>query len=194
MGTTQIVRAQPGHTSDRVIHAWSAAHMVTRRSVAAACLTAIAPAVLLPGQIATRVALVATGVMLALAALVDVHEQKLPNRLLAVALMFTIAGALASLQLAVMVRCAAGLLLGGGLLLLVRLVRGVGMGDVKMAGVVGASVASFHLLAAPAAIAVAAFSASAFAVATRRQRLVLGPALWLGWASTLLTLAMRWWA
>jgi hypothetical protein len=68
------------------------------------------------------------------------------------------------------------------------------MGDVKMAGVVGASTASFHLLAAPAAIAVAAFAASAYAVAARRQRLVLGPALWLGWASALLTVTLRWWS
>ena len=194
MGTTQTVRARPTLTTDRVLHAWLAAHRDTRRIVTAACLTAAALALMLPGPLAIRGALVASGVLLALAALVDLHEQKLPNRLLASALVVTVAGAVASLQLAVVARCVAGLLLGGGLLLLVRLVRGVGMGDVKMAGVVGASVASFHLLGAPIAIAVAAFSASAYAVATRRQRLVLGPALWFGWASTLVTLALRWWA
>ena len=192
MGTIQTERAQPTFTADRVIDAWAAAGRATRRSLAAACLTTGALAVLLPGPTVTRGALVVSGVLLAMAALVDLHEQRLPNRLLAGALAATTAGALASLQPAVVARSVAGLLLGGGLLLLVRLVRGVGMGDVKMAGVVGASTASFHLLAAPAAIAVAAFSASVLAVATRRQRLVLGPALWLGWASTLLTVALRW--
>jgi len=194
MGTIDTVRAQPALTADRVSEAWAAAHVVTRRSLAAACLTAAGLALLLPGPLVTRVALVATGVLLAVAALVDVHERKLPNHLLVSALAIAIAGALARFDAAALARTGAGLLVGGGLLLLVRLVRGVGMGDVKMAAVVGASTGSFHLLAAPAAVAVAAFAASAYAVAARRQRLALGPALWFGWASTLLTVALRWWA
>jgi prepilin signal peptidase PulO-like enzyme (type II secretory pathway) len=194
MATIERVRAQPAVTADRVSEAWASAHTVTRRCVLAACLTSGGLAVLLPGPLVTRVALLLTGVLLAIAALVDVHEHKLPNRLLASALAVTVAGSLATFEAATIVRTGAGLLIGGGLLLLVRLVRGVGMGDVKMAGVVGASTASFHLLAAPAAIAVAAFAASAYAVAARRQRLVLGPALWLGWASALLTVTLRWWS
>ena len=194
MGTIDTVRVQPALTAERVIAAWAAAHAVTRRSLAAACLTAGGLALLLPGPLVTRVALVATGVLLAIAALVDVHERKLPNRLLASALAITIAGSLSTLDAAAVARTVAGLLVGGGLLLLVQLVRGVGMGDVKMAGVVGASTGTFHLLAAPAAIAVAAFTASAYAVAARRQRLALGPALWLGWAVALLTVALRWWS
>ena len=84
------------------------------------------------------------------------------------------------------------MLLGGGLMLLVRLTRGVGMGDVKMAAVVGASAGAVALMAAPVALAVASFAGATFGVITRRQRLPLGPALWLGWAVALGACAAGW--
>jgi leader peptidase (prepilin peptidase) / N-methyltransferase len=185
-------RAQPAPTAGRVSEAWNDAHRVTRVSLTACCVTTAALGCLLPGPLVIRLAVIATGVSLALAALVDVHERKLPNRLLAASIATTLAGAAATLDAAVVARCVAGSLVGGGLLLVVRLVRGVGMGDVKMAGAVGASAGSFHVLAAPAAIAVAAFAASAYAVAASRQRLALGPWLWFGWAVSLLAIAVRW--
>jgi prepilin signal peptidase PulO-like enzyme (type II secretory pathway) len=62
------------------------------------------------------------------------------------------------------------------------LIRGVGMGDVKMAAVIGASAGSVAPIAAPCALAITAVVAAIYGAATRRPTLALGPALWLGWA------------
>lgn len=67
-------------------------------------------------------------------------------------------------------------------MLVVHLSRGVGLGDVKLAAVVGASCGTSALAAAPLAIAVAAIAAAATGLLTRRTRLPLGPSLWAGWA------------
>ena len=77
-------------------------------------------------------------------------------------------------------------------MLFVRLARGVGMGDVKMAGVVGASVGPIALFAAPVAVAVAALVAGTYGLVAGRRRLPLGPALWLGWAVSLAAAATGW--
>ena len=58
----------------------------------------------------------------------------------------------------------------------------LGLGDVKLAAVVGASCGTSALAAAPLAIAVAAIAAAATGLLTRRTRLPLGPSLWAGWA------------
>ena len=87
-----------------------------------------------------------------------------------------------------------GMAVAAGLMLLVRLARGVGMGDVKMASVVGASVGAVTngLLAAPIAIAVAALAAATYGLMARRQRLAMGPSLWLGWASAFAFVSIGW--
>lgn len=123
--------------------------------------------------------------MLALAALVDVHEYRLPNQLLATASLLLLGSVVLSRDALLMRDSLVGAILGGGLMLLVRLSRGVGMGDVKMACIVGASVgiAARTLFAAPIAIALAAFSAAVFGLLARRRRLALGPSLWFGWAA-----------
>ena len=127
----------------------------------------------------------AVGVVLALAALVDVHEHRLPNQLLATASLFVLGGVVLSRDALLLRNSLVGMTFGGGLMLLVRLSRGVGMGDVKMACIVGASAgaATSTLLVAPIAIAIAAFSAAVFGLLAKRRRLALGPSLWLGWAA-----------
>ena len=127
------------------------------------------------------------GALLATAALVDAHERRLPNRLLAVALACALGGAALSVDGGVVLDALIGMTVGGGLLLCVRLTRGVGMGDVKMAAVVGASVGASTtvLLAAPSAIAIAAFVAAIYGHIANRRRVPLGPFLWLGWAATI---------
>jgi leader peptidase (prepilin peptidase)/N-methyltransferase len=148
--------------------------------------------------------------LLAAAALVDTCEHKLPNRLMSGALFVALVGAALPRHGPVLAAAVVGAVSAGGLMLLVRLARGVGMGDVKMAAVVGASVAgaagamaatgsgrptelwSAALLAPPLAIALAAFAAAAWGLLTRRQRLPLGPALWLGWLLTLSAGAFGW--
>jgi leader peptidase (prepilin peptidase)/N-methyltransferase len=129
----------------------------------------------------------AVGVFLAIAALVDAHEHRLPNQLLAAASMVVGVGVILSREVTVLCNSLIGMVVAGGLMLMVRLSRGVGMGDVKMAGVVGASVGAGTgtLFAAPIAIALAAFAAAVFGLIANRRRLALGPSLWFGWAAAL---------
>jgi leader peptidase (prepilin peptidase)/N-methyltransferase len=131
------------------------------------------------------------GVSLASAALVDVHEQRLPNSLLAIG---AVAGVVAAVADRVLGGAFVGLAVAGGLMLLVRLTRGVGMGDVKMAGVVGLATAEAGLVAAPIAVAIAALTAGVVGAVAGRTRLPLGPSLWLGWALALVLPIGRWWS
>ena len=103
------------------------------------------------------------------------------------AVVTSLGGALLSVTRSVVVEAAAGMVIAGALMLSVRLARGVGMGDVKMAAVVGASVgaSTTTVLAAPIAIAIAAFIAATYGFRANRRRLPLGPSLWLGWAAAL---------
>ena len=192
MTSIETLRVAPAGTTDRVVAAWADAHPVTRRAVAAACVTSAALGSAVSAPTTVRWSIAVVGVVLAVAAMVDVQEHKLPNRLLLGALTSVTVGVLATSNVALAVSVALGMLLAGGLMLLVRLTRGVGMGDVKMAAVVGASVGAVELMAAPIAVAVAAFAAASFGVITRRQRLPLGPALWLGWAVALGACAAGW--
>ena len=192
MTSIETLRVAPAGTTDRVVAAWADAHPVTRRAVAAACVTSAALGSAVSAPTTVRWSIAVVGVVLAVAAMVDVQEHKLPNRLLLGALTSVTVGVLATSNVALAVSMAVGMLLAGGLMLLVRLTRGVGMGDVKMAAVVGASVGAVELMAAPIAVAVAAFAAASFGVITRRQRLPLGPALWLGWAVALGACAAGW--
>jgi len=162
----------------------------------AACATAVCLGTTLPAPLPARWAAAVTGALLALAALVDLREHKLPNRLLGGALAVSGLGssvvALGAGQLEWVVRAFLGLLLAGGLMLLVRCTRGVGMGDVKMAGVVGASCGGVSLVAAPLAIATAALLAAGYGLLARRTHLPLGPALWAGWATVMVAMAAGW--
>ena len=148
-----------------MLGAWSAAHPVTQRASVAACVTSVGLGALLPLDVPVAVGIALCGAVLAAAALVDLHEHKLPNRLLAVALAAAVVGVAAAGEPALVGRAVIGLLLGGGLMLLVRLSRGVGMGDVKMAAVVGASTAPVSTVAAPLAIALAALGGGRLRVA-----------------------------
>ena len=192
MHTIDTLRAEPVLTADRVIAAWVAAGPGIRGALLCACCARTAVGITMPSPPAVRLAAAVTGLLLALAALVDLREHKLPNRLLAVAFLVTAAGALSALDGGLVVSALLGMVLAGGLLLLVRLGRGVGMGDVKMAAVVGASTGSVALVAAPVAIAVAAASAGVFGLLAGRTRLPLGPALWAGWAVALAGCAAGW--
>jgi len=184
-------RDNPLNTAERVAQAHGAASPLTRRAWAVACLTSCTVAAAFDGPLTARVSTCVTGVLLATAALVDVHELRLPNRLLASA--FT-AALLAAAANGALGRSLLGALVAGGLMLIVALARSVGMGDVKMAGVVGAGVAQVQLVVAPVAIAVAALAAATAGVVLGRSRLPLGPALWLGWAVALAVPVGRWFA
>ena len=192
MPMLESLRVTPACTTDRVFAAWAGAHTVLRRAVLAACVTSAALCSVVPAPTAVRFSIAAAGVVLAIAAMVDVREHKLPNRLLLGALAAVVAGVLMAAFVGVIVTATVGMLLGGGLMLLVYLTRGVGMGDVKMAGVVGASVGAVELRAVPVSIAVAAIVAATYGLVAHRQRVPLGPALWLGWAVSLAASAAGW--
>ena len=95
---------------------------------------------------------------------------------------------------ALALRSVVGALLAGSVVALVAVSRGVGMGDVKMAGVVGASVGGLDWRAPLVAVAIAAALAAAYGAATRQQRVAFGPALWLGWMSVLIGFSTGWWS
>lgn len=181
------------NTAERIQRAWWHAHPVVRRATAAAFATSVVVPMVWSAHWWLRLVVAATGVLLALAALVDVHELKIPNRLLALAALVALAGPVALHDRVVLIRVLVGSAVAGGALLVVGVRRGVGMGDVKMGGVVGGSVGSAALLAAPIAIAIAALCAAVFGALTRRRRVALGPALWVGWALTLMFFSTGWW-
>lgn len=186
-GRRRSCRVPVRSTGDRVLAAWHHSRSLARHSLLAACATSVAVVTSLRVSTIVAVATTVVGILLAAAALVDAHERRLPNRLLAVALACVLGGAVLSVNGGVVLNALIGMTVGGGLLLCVRLTRGVGMGDVKMAAVVGASVgaSTTAVLAAPSAIAIAAFSSATYGYIASRRRVPLGPFLWLGWAATL---------
>lgn len=193
MRPDETVRARPVLTTDRVVVAWVEAQPVVRRAVVAATVTAAVLGSALPVPYPVRWSVAVVGAVLALAALVDVREHKLPNRLLGAGMVVVFAGVLSTATSANLMSAIWGMALAGGLMLIVRVARGVGMGDVKMAAVVGASTgAAAVVVAAPLAIAIAALVGAMYGVLASRQRLPLGPALWAGWAISLAAFASGW--
>jgi leader peptidase (prepilin peptidase)/N-methyltransferase len=142
------------------------------------------------GHPSTRLAGAAVGALLAAAAVVDVRDHRLPNRLVGAAFVAALGGAATSGDAAV-AAAAVGALLAGGLLLGVYLSRGVGMGDVKAAAAIGMALGQAGWWVAPSAVAVAATTASIYGWARGVRRLPFGPSLVLGWAA--LVVATRWW-
>ena len=187
-------RAPVRSTADRLVAAWHHSQPIARRSMVAASVTSVAVALSMHLTAVLAASTAAVGVLLAAAALVDSHERRLPNRLLIASLVVALAGAALSIELAVVRSSLLGMAVAGGLMLVVRLSRGVGMGDVKMASVVGASVGAGTgaALGAFISIAIAALAAATYGLIARRQRIALGPSLWLGWVSALALVSIGW--
>ena len=185
MKTAEAELAKPVALWQRVTQAWGNVGIGAR----VAWLAAGVMAMVVGAGSAEPAPTAITGVALACAALVDVHEQRLPNALVALAALATAWGAAATGSLA---SAAVGAAIGGGLLLAVRLQRGLGMGDVKVGAVVGAVAGARAVVVAPVAIAVVAALASAWGLLTHRRQLPLGPALWVGWLVAA-TVPKGWW-
>jgi Flp pilus assembly protein protease CpaA len=166
---------------------------VVRRAVVAAAATSCLVAMLTPVDGLARFSCALVGVLIVAAALVDVHERRLPNRLLALGAVIALAGPVLSADPRMLVRGLVGGVIAGVSMLIVRLARGVGMGDVKAATVIGVSVGTVSLVAAPVAIATTAFTAATYGLLAHRQRIPLGPSLWFGWAAALLAASLGWW-
>ncbi|MFZ4719755.1 MAG: prepilin peptidase [Ilumatobacteraceae bacterium] len=178
---TQVAKAGPVSTTERVMVAWSHATPTARRATVLAAGTSPILGAMAPTAVSVRIGISIAGVLLALAASVDVHERRLPNRLLALATAALFVGAVID-GLATTASAGMGALVALALMLTARLRGGVGLGDVKAAGVVGAAAGVLAVTAALVAIAVASGTAAMVGVIRRRAALPLGPSLWFGWA------------
>lgn len=131
------------------------------------------------------------------AALVDLDENRLPNRLVGGAALATVAafwvsvavdlGAGRDPDLSVIDGVATGVGLMAGPLLVLHLVSPVamGFGDVKAAVVLGAGLGVVHAQLPLVALLIASGSTAAFGLATQRRALPFGPGLVIGSAAAL---------
>lgn len=193
MSAVDATRVAPARitTAARLTRAWDHAGRVPRRTTVLAITTSVLLSTTIGTGLPVRVSAAVVGVVLASAALVDLHEHRLPNPLLAVGLVAVSFGTAVQSADAVL-SALAGLFLAGVPMLVAHLRRGVGLGDVKAAAVAGASLGPVSVQAAPVAVAVAALVAAATGWCTGRRRMPLGPALWLGWAAAMWSTSMGW--
>jgi leader peptidase (prepilin peptidase)/N-methyltransferase len=123
------------------------------------------------------VGVVGVGALLGVAASVDLDEERIPNRLLVAA-----AGVVAAVTAMSGGAVLADVVLGAALafvpIAVVLLTRGIGMGDLKMAGVLGAAGGLVHPLVGLATVFLMAVSTAVVGLTTRWKRLALGPWLW----------------
>lgn len=142
-------------------------------------------------SVAHSIFLGVSGWLLVGAAVVDVREFRLPNRLLALAALAALTAAIVGGETPAFLGCLLGGLVCGSMMLVVHVRRGVGMGDVKASTVVGMGCGSVALVLGPLAIAAGALTAAVIGLVTHRSRLALGPSLLVGWIVVLGT--KGWW-
>ena len=125
----------------------------------------------------TTTGLLAVGLLLGLAAHVDLVEHRIPNGLLSwSAIVVLVITALTGQQ--VLDDVALGAALAFIPIAVVLLTRGVGMGDVKMAGVLGAAGGLVHPLVGLGTVFLMALTTGIVGLTTRYKRLALGPWMW----------------
>ena len=175
-------------TLERVERAWTALSSRRRTLVVVGAV-----AVLGVGAVATRVVsapiaavIVFVGLLAATAAVVDQHEQRIPNTIITIALA-TVLGAAAAMALLgdgwTVVDVFVSLAMAAFPLWAVRYGKGLALGDVKLAAVLGATVGLVHPFAGLFLVWCAALASGVFALKTHRNRLVLGPWLWAGYVT-----------
>jgi leader peptidase (prepilin peptidase)/N-methyltransferase len=138
-------------------------------------------------------ALIAVVVLTGAAAIVDLHEHRIPNRLLswsagavvAAAVWFAATDGFGAQSRHHLAAIAAGALAAGVPMMVVRLQRGLGMGDVKLAFVLGGAAGLVHPLLGVATVFGAALGAGLYGLFRHRTRLALGPWLWGAWVVSL---------
>ncbi|MCB1002324.1 MAG: prepilin peptidase [Acidimicrobiales bacterium] len=173
-----------GSTIRRVRRAWSELSGRRRRisiggaALAVAAGTASVTAAEAP--ITTGIAIAMVGVLGGAAAIVDVHERRLPNRLSGLSLLIVAAAALLD-DPWTGVDALISMSMAAVPLWVVRYGRGLAFGDVKFAAVLGAATGLVHPYAGVVVVWVAALSAGVFALRTGRRRLAFGPWLWAGY-------------
>lgn len=186
--TPAAMRSAVQPTATRLLTAWRAAKPIRKRQAALACLVTVGIAAAATTTVPTASAIVIgiVGLLAGAIAIVDLHERRIPNHLLTLALITVVVGALLGTLFtsdrtagAVLV----GLIVAAFPLLAIRYGNGLAMGDVKMAGVLGAAGGLIHPVVGLITVFVAALSSGIFALIHNRKRLALGPWLWAGFGT-----------
>ncbi|MFM2072221.1 MAG: Type leader peptidase family [Actinomycetota bacterium] len=180
-GSPQHDESHPGIAA-RISTAWRAASSSRRiqaiSGAAFGCVVAAAATSVAPTTTVITLAVVST--LAGLAALVDVHEHRIPNALMLIALcVVMIAAALSGLRTSTDV--VVGLLIAALPLFIVRYGHGLAIGDVKFAAVLGAAGGLLHPFAGLVVVWFAAASSGIYGVIRHRTKLALGPWLWAGY-------------
>lgn len=173
-----------GSTLRRLALAWGELATGRRRLAIGGALAGIAcgAASLAVVPLGSAVAIALVGLLAGAAAVVDVHERRLPNRLIALALAVVLAAAVLDGSWTV-VDVVISLTMAAAPLWVVRYGKGLALGDVKFAAVLGAATGLVHPFAGVVVVWAAALSAGVFAVATGRRKLAFGPWLWAGYVT-----------
>jgi len=165
----------------RVDEAWTelAAHRRNLATGGVAATLAMALAATSVASLFVCITLALVGVAAGAAAVVDVHQRLIPNRLLSLSLLLLVVTAVldsgASLGMVLVSAILASLPLW-----IVRYGHGLGIGDVKFAFVLGAAAGLVHPWAGLMTVWIASAVSGAFALMRHKQHLALGPWLWAG--------------
>ena len=165
--------------------AWRAAKPVRRRQAALAALASIGIAAFATVAVPTASAIVIgiVGLLAGASAIVDLHEHRIPNRLLSLSLIAVVVGAVVGAMFIsgqIIGQVFVGLIVAAFPLFAIRYGHGLAIADVKMAGVLGAAGGLIHPIVGLITVFVAALSSGVFALIHNRNRLALGPWLWAG--------------
>ena len=171
-------------TPDRVRQAWAALPGARRRLVAFGVVSVVVlgAAAANVRSIPHAAAIVVVGLLAAAAAVVDQHEHRLPNTLLGAAMCTVLVAALADGGWT-LVDVVVSLTMAAFPLWAVRYGKGLALGDVKFAAVLGAAAGLVHPFAGLLVAWCATLAAGVFALSTQRRRLALGPWLWAGYVA-----------
>lgn len=186
--TTPAGRTPPGavrlSTFERVDRAWSALPARRRRVAVLGVTAVVAVGVGAAAAVSLSVAaaIVAVGLLGGAAAVVDQHEHRLPNTLLGAAMCTVLVAALADGSWT-LVDVVVSLTMAAFPLWAVRYGKGLALGDVKFAAVLGAAAGLVHPFAGLLVAWCATLAAGVFALGTQRRRLALGPWLWAGYVA-----------
>ena len=175
-------------TGRRVVAAWLATRPRRRRQAVLAALVTIGVAAFATTAVptASAIAIGVVGLLAGAIAIVDLHEHRIPNRLLVIALVAVAIGAAVGSVMTsgrVIGEVLVGLLVAAFPLFAVRYGHGLAIGDVKMAGVLGAAGGLIHPVVGLLTVFVAALASGVFALVRNRNRLALGPWLWAGFGT-----------
>lgn len=178
----QTIVAESGiDTIVRVDEAWSALAAHRRALVTAGVAANLAMAVAATSVVSplSAAALATVGLVAGAAAVVDVHEHRIPNRLLSLSLAVVVLVALVERGTTIGAVVVSALVASVPLWI-VRYGKGLGIGDVKFAAALGAAGGLVHPFTGLGVVWLAALASGTFAAVRRKRSLALGPWLWAG--------------